>query len=124
VARWFDRREVQQDAIPGSGGSMSARGLARMYAMLASGGELDGVRILSQAAMSLGYRLGPGSGPGAGPNAFGHVGGGGSLAYVDPDRHFAPGFARNNFTCNASPPPGRRAGAAVADAVLSALDLA
>jgi len=144
VAHWFNRREVQQAAIPGSGGIMSARGLARLYAMLANGGELDGVRILSSASIrratelqsyeldevyrmrvrrGLGYRLGPDSGPGAGPNAFGHVGGGGSFGYADPDRRFAIAFAKNYFAYNSGTPPPRRSGALVASAVLSALGL-
>jgi CubicO group peptidase (beta-lactamase class C family) len=143
VAGWFNRREIQQAAIPGSGGIMSARGLARMYAMLANGGELDGVRILSPEAIrratelqsyeldevyrvrvrrALGYRLGPDTGPHAGA-AFGHVGGGGSFGDADPDRHFAIGFAKNYFTYNTGAPPTRRAGQTVADAVFEALGL-
>src|SRR5262245_37007108 len=43
VAQAFNRREIQKAAVPGSGGIMSARGLARHYAMLANWGELDGV---------------------------------------------------------------------------------
>jgi CubicO group peptidase (beta-lactamase class C family) len=144
VARWFNRREIQQATIPGSGGIMSARGLARMYAMLATGGELDGVRILSPQAIQratelqsyeldevyrvrvrrgLGFRLGPDSGPGAGPMAFGHVGGGGSFGYADPQRRFAIGFAKNYFTYNTGVPATRRAGQAVASAVFHALGL-
>jgi CubicO group peptidase (beta-lactamase class C family) len=144
VALWFNRREVQQAAIPGSGGIMSARGLARMYAMLANGGELDGARILSPAAIGratqlqsyeldeiyrmrirrgLGYRLGPDSGPGAGPNAFGHVGGGGSFGYADPDSRFAIAFAKNYFAYNSGTPATRRAGPVVAAAVLAAIGL-
>jgi CubicO group peptidase (beta-lactamase class C family) len=144
VAEWFNRPEIQQAAIPGSGGIMSARGLARMYAMLANGGELDGARILSRASIAraaelqsyeldeiyrvrirrgLGYRVGPDSGPGAGPNAFGHVGGGGSFGYADPDRNFAIAFAKNFFAYNSGTPPTRRAGPVVAAAVLSALQL-
>jgi CubicO group peptidase (beta-lactamase class C family) len=138
VAHWFNRREIQQAAIPGSGGIMNARSLARHYAMLVNGGELDGVRILSPARIrvatelqgfewdevyhvrvrrGLGYRLGPDCGPGAGPAAFGHVGGGGSFGYADPERRFAIGFAKNYFTYGG----GRRAGQAVAEAVLDAL---
>src|SRR5690606_2434746 len=45
VAEVFNRREVMQASIPGSGGLFSARGLARHYAMLAQWGELDGVRV-------------------------------------------------------------------------------
>jgi CubicO group peptidase (beta-lactamase class C family) len=142
VALWFNRREVQQAAIPGSGGIMSARGLARMYAMLANLGELDGARVLSPAAIAragelqsyeldevyrvrirrgLGYRVGPDSGPGAGPNAFGHVGGGGSFGYADPDRRFAIAFAKNYFAYNSGTPATRRAGPVVAAAVFAAL---
>jgi len=146
VAHWFNRREIQQAAIPGSGGIMSARGLARHYAMLANWGELDGVRILSRAAIergielqtfewdevyrvrvrrALGYRRGPDCGPHAGPSAFGHVGGGGSFGYADPDRRFAVGFAKNYFTYATGPvgPAPRRAGQAVADAVVAALGM-
>jgi CubicO group peptidase (beta-lactamase class C family) len=144
VAQWFNRPAIQQAAIPGSGGIMSARGLARMYALLARGGELDGVRLLSQATIrratelqsyeldeiyrvrirrGLGYRLGPDAGPGAGPNAFGHVGGGGSFGYADPDRRFAIAFAKNYFAYNTGTPPAERSGATVANAVLSALGL-
>ncbi len=142
VAEVFNRREVQQAAIPGSGGIMSARGLARMYAMLANGGELDGVRILSPESIrratelqsyeldeiyrvrvrrALGYRVGPDCGPHAGPNAFGHVGGGGSFGYADPDRRFAIGFAKNYFAYNSLGPTTRRAAQVVTDAVFEAL---
>ena len=40
VAKVFNRPEVQKASIPASGGIMSARGLARHYAMLANWGEL------------------------------------------------------------------------------------
>jgi CubicO group peptidase (beta-lactamase class C family) len=144
VAHWFNRREIQQAAIPGSGGIMSARGLARMYAMLANGGELDGVRILAsewiqtatelqsfewdeiyrvRVRRALGYRRGPDSGPGASEAAFGHVGGGGSFGYADPARKLGIGFAKNFFTYNTGTPPRRRAGATAAQAVFDALGL-
>jgi CubicO group peptidase (beta-lactamase class C family) len=144
VALWFNRREIQQAAIPGSGGIMSARGLARHYAMLANGGELDGVRLLTperiklgtalqsyewdeiyhvRVRRGLGYRLGPDTGPFAGPTAFGHVGGGGSFGYADPARKLGIGLAKNYFTYNTGVPT-RRTGPVVAQAVFSALGLA
>ena len=119
VAREFNRREVQKAAIPASGGIMSARGLARHYAMLANWGELDGVRIMPESRIragielqsfewdevykirvrrSLGYRRGRDCGPLASPDAFGHVGGGGSFGYADPARRLGIGFAKNYFT--------------------------
>ena len=116
----------------------------RHYAMLANGGELHGIRILSREAIrkatelqsyeldeiyrmrirrGLGYRLGPDAGPGAGPLAFGHVGGGGSFGYADPKRKFAIGFAKNYFAYNTGGPPTRRTGQVVAEAVFTALGL-
>jgi CubicO group peptidase (beta-lactamase class C family) len=150
VARVFNRRAVQQASIPGSGGIMSARGLARHYAMLANWGELDGVRVLPEsriragielqtfewdevywirARRSLGYRRGRDTGPLASDEAFGHVGGGGNFGYADPARRFAIGFTKNYFTyttggaVNAGRPP-RAAANVVAEAVFDALGLA
>lgn len=150
VAPAFNRTDVIKAAIPGSGGIMSARGLARHYAMLANWGELDGVRILPESRVragielqsfewdevykvrvrrSLGYRRGRDTGPLASPDAFGHVGGGGSFGYGDPPRRLAIGFAKNYFTyttggaVNGGRPP-RSASNVVADAVFDALGLA
>jgi CubicO group peptidase (beta-lactamase class C family) len=112
--------------------------------MLANGGELDGVRILSperiavateiqsfewdevyhvRVRRALGYRRAQDCGPLAGPSAFGHVGGGGSYGYADPEHKFAIGMAKNYFTYNTGGggPPQRRVGLAVAEAVTSAL---
>lgn len=118
VAEVFNRREVLQASVPGSGGVFSARGLARHYAMLAGFGDLDGIRILPASRIcdaielqsferdeiyqvrtrrALGYRRGADTGPLASPAAFGHVGGGGSFGYADPDRRLAIGFAKNYF---------------------------
>ncbi len=43
----YNRRAVRQAIIPGAGGIMTARSAARLFAMIAMGGELDGVRLLS-----------------------------------------------------------------------------
>jgi len=150
VARYFNRPEIQKAEIPGSGGTMNARGLARHYAMLANGGELDGVRIMPEARIragaelqsfeldevyrvrvrrALGWRLGRDTGPLASPQAMGHVGGGGSFGYADPTRRLGIGFAKNYFTYASGPraanqgPPPRSASAVVAEAVFDALGL-
>jgi len=149
VARVFNRRNVVQAAIPGSGGIFSARGLARHYAMLANFGELDGVRVLPEARIragtelqsyewdeiyrirarrALGYRLAADTGPLASPAAFGHVGGGGSFGYADPARKLGIAFAKNYFTylsgnaVNRGRPP-RAASNVVAEAIFDALGL-
>jgi CubicO group peptidase (beta-lactamase class C family) len=117
----FNRSEVRQASIPAGGGIMNARDIARHYAALANGGELDGARILSaerikiattlqteamddvfkyEARKALGYWLG---GPGlvagglAGPTTFGFQGFGGSVGFADPERNFAFGLTRNNL---------------------------
>ncbi len=47
TAAVVNRPDVRRASIPGGGGVMNARAIARHYAMLAGYGELDGVRILS-----------------------------------------------------------------------------
>ena len=111
----FNQREFRQACIPSSGLYASARALARFYALLAQGGELDGVKLLSperlrvaaevqtnemdviwnvQVKRSLGYRIGDDTGPGAGPRAFGHVGAS-MMGYADPDARRAVAFVKN-----------------------------
>lgn len=93
------------DGIAGNAGLFStAHDLGRFAAMLASGGELDGVRVFSQATIDLFTQRQPGAdtralgwdtpdewGRGAGglrisPNAFGHTGFTGTSLWVDPVR--------------------------------------
>ena len=149
VAPAFNRREVIKAAIPGSGGIMSARGVARHYAMLANWGELDGVRVMPEARIragmelqsfewdeiywvrvrrSLGWRRGSDCGPFASPAALGHVGGGGSFAYADSARKLGIGFAKNYFTYNTGGAvnqgrPPRSVSEVVTEAVFDALSL-
>ncbi len=47
----FDRRVVREAVIPAATISSTARDMARFYQMLVQGGELDGVRLLSAAAI-------------------------------------------------------------------------
>jgi CubicO group peptidase (beta-lactamase class C family) len=107
--------------IPAANGHTSARGVARIYAALARGGELDGVRLLTPAAIdraiaeqssgrdivltlparfASGFMLGiPGGlfvcGPGR--RTFGHPGQGGSVAFADPDTRVAFGYVPNQY---------------------------
>ncbi len=118
----FNRPEVRRAEIPGAGLLVNAHSLARHYAMLADGGKLDNVRLLSQEQVSvaskvefdgqdpilspifpsashsrwsLGYSLGDKSGPMAGrPNAFGYEGVG-TIGFADPSRRYSFAFLRN-----------------------------
>lgn len=111
----FSSDEVLAACIPAANGLFTARSLARLYATLAAGGTLDGVRLLSPATVarateiqSHGYdqvtifrmrwRLGyhrVGTLRGVPPRAFGHFGWGGSGAWADPDHQLALGFVVN-----------------------------
>jgi CubicO group peptidase (beta-lactamase class C family) len=105
--------------IPSSNGHASADGLARYYAALSLGGELDGVRLMSEGAVanaakervtspdeilvmktsrSLGFMLPvPELGDPRGPAAFGHAGMGGSLGFADPEYGLGFGYVMNQM---------------------------
>ncbi len=117
LAATFNLPAVRQASIPGAGALVNARSLARLYAMLAQFGELDGVRLLSRdriitasnpepadpeeiqyrwwTAHSLGYTLG--GGPGLReryPHSIGYEGIG-TIGFADLDRGFAFAFLKN-----------------------------
>lgn len=99
--------------IPSFGGFGTARAMARIYAALANGGEIDGVRLLSADAitratadqweddadgttgrpmrLSMGFWKNTKNFAMMGPNpkSFGHSGSGGARALADPDRNLA-----------------------------------
>jgi CubicO group peptidase (beta-lactamase class C family) len=105
--------------IPGANGHANARALARMYGALACGGQVDGVRILSPAAItrahtiesdgrdevlmiptrfSTGFMVTKADDPfGPNPHTFGHPGAGGSLGIADPDARLGFGYVMNKM---------------------------
>lgn len=110
--------EVLDAVIPAANGFLSARGLARMYAMIAGGGELDGVRLLSAERVRtiattqnrypdqllvvpmcwrLGYHIVVTS-KGVNHEALGHFGFGGSGGWADPKRDIAIAMVCNRGT--------------------------
>jgi CubicO group peptidase (beta-lactamase class C family) len=103
-------------SIPAANGMFTARSLARLYACLAMGGELDGVRLVSPETVakaateqnrgvgrvipiSMRWRLGYHrvfTVRGKVPRGFGHFGFGGSGAWADPDRGLAVALTVNS----------------------------
>jgi CubicO group peptidase (beta-lactamase class C family) len=135
---WNDEATVQA-VIPAANGQFTARALARMYAMLAGGGQLDGVRLLSEDRVReiaqvrsrtrdrvlfipmhwrLGYHRVFTLGRGA-PCAFGHFGYGGSGAFCDPSRELAVALTLNS---GAGTPMGNSNVPLIARAAIRAVD--
>ena len=103
--------------IPAANGHTNAHSLARIYAALANGGSVDGVRILSSEAVErarteqvngrdevlpmptrigLGFFLSSEFEPlGPNPAAFFHSGAGGSLGMADPEHRLSLGYVMN-----------------------------
>ena len=110
----FNRRELVQASIPGSGAcSVRAGSLVTMRCPRIGASSMANAcfprrhrgRIELQSfewdeiyrireRRALGYRRGIDTGPLASPEAFGHVGGGGSFGYADPARRLGIGFGR------------------------------
>lgn len=113
-------RRFRLAGVPSFGGYGEARAMARIYAALAEGGELDGVRLLSPdalaratktqwadmheglfdrpMAMAMGFMKTPPDGmPLFGPaaDAFGHLGSGGARALAVPSKRLAVCFVSN-----------------------------
>ena len=101
--------EIMDAEIPAANGFFTARSLAAMYAMLAGGGQVDGVRLLSERTvrtiakvhshgpdlvlvLPMDWRLGYHrvfTTRGGVRGAFGHFGFGGSGGWADPSRDLA-----------------------------------
>jgi CubicO group peptidase (beta-lactamase class C family) len=113
----FNASETLRVAIPAANGLFTARSLARMYAALACGGSIDGVRLVSPRTLKrasepqgeaparavlpfdmrwrLGYH-GVATSRGIPRHAFGHFGFGGSGGFADPSRELAVGLIVNS----------------------------
>jgi CubicO group peptidase (beta-lactamase class C family) len=125
VPEVFEREEMRRAEIPAVGGLFSARSCARVWAMLANGGELDGVRLLSPELLETfarprnnsgepdpvmfgralpisiaGFWLGGNQPPvcaAAHPHAICHPGAGNSFAWADPTTGLAVAFCHNRM---------------------------
>jgi len=127
----FERPDVRRAEVAGVGGIFTARSEARFWAMLANGGELDGVRILSKKLVSTfntprahseeldpvmfnipipisigGYWLGGPNTPVCSakhPRALCHPGQGGSIGWADPETKLAVAICHNKLFNATSP---------------------
>jgi CubicO group peptidase (beta-lactamase class C family) len=110
-------REWRAAEIPAANGHGTAAALARVYAALSLGGDLDGVHVLSPEVIEmarteqslgkdlilplvsrfgLGFGMPPAEEP-VGPNfrVFGHAGAGGSYGQADPENRMSFGYTMN-----------------------------
>lgn len=112
----WDVPETLSASIPAVNGLFTARSLAKLYAMLAAGGQWHGRRLISEATLAratevqthrmdlvvpfpMHWRLGYHRAVtvrGTPPRGFGHYGFGGSGAWADPDRQLAVALVLNS----------------------------
>ncbi|MGO8856824.1 MAG: serine hydrolase domain-containing protein [Steroidobacteraceae bacterium] len=121
----FERPDVRRAEVAGVGGIFNARSEARFWAMLANGGALDGVRLLSRERVASfstpranaeepdpvmfgfpipisigGFWLGGPQPPVCSPRnprAICHPGQGGSIGWADPDLNLAVAICHNRL---------------------------
>lgn len=116
----FNSHRWRTEEVPSVNGHGTARSIARLYAALAAGGTLDGVRLLRSATLAgawveqwvgkdvmsgltlrcaLGFYLNcpPDRPMGTSPRAFGHSGAGGAQSFGDPDNQIAFCYAPNRM---------------------------
>lgn len=118
-AHWVNTAAWRAAELPSTNAHGNARSVARIYAALARGGEIDSVRIIGDevlkefttehsagtdlvtqhpARFGLGFQLTQPERP-LGPNkhSFGHFGAGGSLGFCDPHAALAFGYVTNDM---------------------------
>lgn len=122
---WFERdeRRILEAQIPAVNGVFTARSLARLYAALAGGGEIDGTRLLHPDTVHeagrvqtrgrdivlnipMRWRLGYHHAFSLGPPTrmgFGHFGYGGSGGWADPETELALAFTTNRLWGTTTP---------------------
>jgi CubicO group peptidase (beta-lactamase class C family) len=105
--------------LPSTNGHATARGIARIFEVLVSGGRLEGVEWVAPGALAeaaseqvygddlilhrpsrfgIGFQLTQAERPlGPNPGSFGHFGAGGSLGFCDPEAKLAFGYAVNTM---------------------------
>lgn len=116
----YNGDQYRRSVIPSSNGHGNARSVARLYAILANGGELSGRRLLSRRAIDtareeqhrqteivlnrtyrqgLGFLLNtPGDFPiGPAPGSFGMHGMGGALGMCDPEAKMSFGYVESKM---------------------------
>jgi CubicO group peptidase (beta-lactamase class C family) len=143
----FNEMAVRKACLPSGNGHFTARALAKMYAVLAQGGELDGVRLVSKDRIPLmrrlmtqeidrvlgsptpkgvGFFLGGSTAGNAGligprDTAFGHPGAGGSVAFCDPEAGLSVGLTMTKMQFGL---PGEGPNQEICDLIRSELGVA
>ena len=133
IAQINTNRAYRAAELPAGNGIADARGLARLYAALI--GEVDGVRLISEAAMrrarecqteglgapgelaklrgaggqpyGLGYELPSLVKPMLGPGSFGHAGAGGRMGFAHPESGAAVAYVCNTMLNSPAGPDPR-----------------
>jgi CubicO group peptidase (beta-lactamase class C family) len=133
IAQLNTNRAYRAAELPAGNGVADARALAKLYASLI--GEVDGVRLISQATMErarqvqteglgapgemaklpgsatqsygLGYELPSRPKPMLGPGSFGHAGAGGRLGFAHPESATAVGYVCNTMLNSPAGPDPR-----------------
>lgn len=133
----YNDPRYRRAVFPSSNGHGNARAIARAYALLANGGRLDGVRLVSPELIEImrteswrgicqmtdrDFRYGVGfflnyplSPFGANPRAFGHPGAGGAIGIADPEARISFSYSPNLMCAGAG--VGERCEALVAAAL-------